>query len=315
MYLTNVYLRGDDDCMAKNYQILRAVKLSQDGNVRGSLSHAFRERETLNADQSRTPDNILMGAKSLDEAMENYRKLLPEKVRKNAVKCVEYLITISPEAYQRLQKEGNKWQSYFNSAKQWVVEKHGQGVFFGCVHMDESTPHMTMYAVPLDEKGHLNARSFLGGRKKLSEMQTDFYEKVSKNFGLERGLLGSKARHQTIKSYYGKMAELEKAIEPPKRNLLETDKDYAERYKAQLRPLLKIVLNAQKIKDRNDQLEEFVAKSDKGFKEITELKELLTPEQMNQLKMFVAKCRQENERNRPAVQKAKRKDTSQGWGD
>jgi len=38
-------------------------------------------------------------------------------------------------------------------------------------------------------------------------MQTDFAEKVGAQFGLERGIEGSKAKHQTIKQYYAKIQE------------------------------------------------------------------------------------------------------------
>ncbi|WP_171496445.1 plasmid recombination protein, partial [Acinetobacter sp. TUM15372] len=66
--------------------------------------------------------------------------------------------------------------------------------------------HMAVYVVPIDSKGNLNAREFLGGRAKLSKMQTDFYNEV-KHLGHERGLEGSKAEHTTIKDFY---AEIQK---------------------------------------------------------------------------------------------------------
>jgi len=40
----------------------------------------------------------------------------------------------------------------------------------------------------------------LGGSKKLSEMQTDFANKVGKKYGLERGEEKSQATHKTIKN-------------------------------------------------------------------------------------------------------------------
>jgi hypothetical protein len=43
---------------------------------------------------------------------------------------------------------------------------------------------------------------FLDGREKLSELQTDFAEKCGKDFNLQRGIEGSKAKHTTIKEYY-----------------------------------------------------------------------------------------------------------------
>ena len=60
--------------------------------------------------------------------------------------------------------------------------------------------------VPIDQKGKLNARSFLGGRATLSKMQTEFHSKV-KDLGLDRGLEGSKAEHKTIKEFYAELQE------------------------------------------------------------------------------------------------------------
>lgn len=281
--------------MSQIYQIMRTAKLTSNGNVGASLAHAFRARETPNADATRTPKNQHMGSRSLEEAMAKYRALLPEKPRSNAVRCIEYVITASPEAHKKL---GKDWVKYINEGLEWVKEKHGKGVFYACYHQDETTPHLSVFAVPLDEKGHLNARSFLGGRAKLSAMQTDFHEKVSQKFGLDRGLKGSKARHMTLKDYYGKMAELEKAIQPPKRKLLEKDEEYAERYKEQLRPLLKMALEASQVEKRNEQLEDQVAKSKKGFKEYTSLTQGLTPDQVKNLNALVTQWRQENDLER-----------------
>jgi Plasmid recombination enzyme. len=49
---------------------------------------------------------------------------------------------------------------------------------------------------------------FLGGRKLLSDMQTDFANRVS-HIGLERGIEGSRAKHTKIKEHY---AEIQKPI-------------------------------------------------------------------------------------------------------
>ena len=51
------------------FAIMRCKKLAKMGNVAASLKHAYRERETPNADASRTPDNDHWAAKSTDEAM------------------------------------------------------------------------------------------------------------------------------------------------------------------------------------------------------------------------------------------------------
>ena len=80
--------------------------------------------------------------------------------------------------------------------RKWLKDKHGSENVVGLsIHRDETTPHLVAYVVPIDEKGNLNARHFLGGRNKLSQIQTDFAEHV-KGLGLKRGL---RDQRQSIK--------------------------------------------------------------------------------------------------------------------
>ena len=95
--------------------------------------------------------------------------------------------------------------AYFNDALKWLKQRHGgANVVYSGVHRDEKTPHMYAYVVPLDEStGRLNARRWLGGAKALSEMQTDFAANVGARHGLDRGIEGSRAKHQRVKRHYG----------------------------------------------------------------------------------------------------------------
>lgn len=185
------------------YAILRTQKLKSTGAVWRSLKHAFREQPTPNADPARTAQNAHLGAASAAEAMQRVRERLPAKRRKDAVLSIEYLITGSPEAMAKMTPQERT--AYFNDALRWLRERHGgANVVYAGIHRDESTPHMYAYVVPLDEStGRLNARRWLGGAKALSEMQTDFAEKVGARHGLERGIEGSRAKHQRVKRHYG----------------------------------------------------------------------------------------------------------------
>jgi hypothetical protein len=58
------------------------------------------------------------------------------------------------------------------------------------------------YVVPLDGD-KLNAKKWTGGKAALSKMQSDFAQEVGAKYGLQRGIEGSKAHHQTIKDFYG----------------------------------------------------------------------------------------------------------------
>lgn len=211
--------------------IIRMQKLKSPVAVRRSMKHAFREQDTPNADPERTPDNTHLGAQNTAEAMQRFNDALPDKVRKNAVLAVEYLVTASPEAMQG--KSRQEQNAYFKDALQWLQDKHGaENVVYAGIHRDETTPHMYAYVVPKDERGKLNCRAFYGEKDALSKMQTDFADKVGKQHGLERGLEGSKARHTEIRQYYARVnaaAPKTPSIDVPEGKLLEGKEAYGQR--------------------------------------------------------------------------------------
>jgi aromatic ring-cleaving dioxygenase len=188
-----------------HYAILRIQKLKSPVAVHRSLKHALREQDTPNADKERTPDNTELGASSVKEAMAAFRSRLPEKHRKDAVQCVEYLIAASPEAMKS--KSRTAQDAYFSDVLDWLKAKHGaENVVFSGVHRDETTPHMYAYVVPrVGEK--LNAKAFFGGAKALNALQTDFSQSVGVKHGFERGVERSKARHTSIRQYYARVAD------------------------------------------------------------------------------------------------------------
>ena len=181
-----------------NYAILRTAKLKTMGNIGGSLAHNYRTIETPNADPNLTPKNHHSVA-TPEAVKQAIKDRLPEKRRSDAVLCIEYLITASPEW------EGwgsSKEVEFFERASLWLMDKHGAENIAGMsIHRDISTPHLVAYVVPIDQRGKLNCKDFLGGRVKLNQMQTDFANTVA-NLGLTRGKEGSKAKHTSIKEYY-----------------------------------------------------------------------------------------------------------------
>ena len=200
------------------------------GEIGGSLSHNYRDRPTLNANPQQTPNNE-HSLPNAELVMTAIKDKIPEKRRKDAVLCVEYLITASPDWIGWNQSDEQK---YFDDAKKWLEDRHGKdNVIATTIHRDESTPHMIAYVVPLVDR-KLNAKKFLGGREKLSKMQTDFADNVGKSVGLVRGLEGSKAEHQTIKQYYTNVNTAVKispdvVLDVPEKRLLESKESYENR--------------------------------------------------------------------------------------
>lgn len=202
-----------------SFAILRVQKLKTLGNIAGSLSHNYRNRKTLNADIERADLNE-HDLKTNQQTMSAIQNRIPEKRRKDAVLCIEHLITASPD-WRGWGTE--KESEFFEKSKKWLEEKYGKdNLISTTIHRDETTPHLVAYVIPLDEStGRLNAKKWLGGtRHTLTKMQTHFANHV-KSLGLERGLEGSKAEHTTIKSFY---AEIQKPVSALKSRTLKIEK-------------------------------------------------------------------------------------------
>ena len=191
------------------YAIMRAKKLANMGSVAASMQHCYRERETHNADQERTPDNQHLVAKNTDEAMGKLRDLLPEKRRKDAVLAVEYVMTASPEWFAQATPKQEK--ELFQRSLQWLADKYGADrIVTASIHRDEATPHLSAFVVPLTQDKRLSAKEFIGSRDKMRADQTTYAACVAE-LGLERGIEGSKATHQTIQQHY---AAVERGVKP-----------------------------------------------------------------------------------------------------
>lgn len=246
-----------------NFTVLRMQKLKSIIAVRRSMKHAFREQETPNADPARLSENTHFFAQNVAESMQNFKKKLPEKIRKNGVLAVEFLITASPNALDS--KTDEEISAYFSDALRYLQDKHGaENVVYAGIHRDETTPHMYAYIVPLDERGKLNCHKFYGAKNALSDLQTDFFEQVGHKHGLDRGIKGSKAKHTKIRDYYARVNAVEDLqIEPdadiefPSPTLVDKAKTYDYGYKvaesvtAQLTKQYESQLKAAAIKYQN----------------------------------------------------------------
>ena len=186
------------------YAILRTRKVKSFGAVARSARHTFREQPTPNANPAQLRRNKTIGAIGVEQVLEALRGRLPDKRRSDAVLCIEYLVTASPEVFKRhgghLDDLGG---GYFDDALGWLKQRHGpENVISSTVHLDESTPHLVAYVVPRTKDGRLSCRDFLGGPAKLREMQDSFHTACGVKRGLERGLRGSKAKHEDVAAFY-----------------------------------------------------------------------------------------------------------------
>lgn len=206
-----------------NYVIMRSKKLKNFGSIGASLSHCFRTRQTDNADPERMQENQHLRSDSAESAMGALKARLPQKRRKDAVLAVEYVMTASPEWFERA--ANHRQAEFFSRSVAWLEEKYGaENVVVASIHRDEKTPHLSAFVVPLtlNKKNEpvLNANKFIGNKKQMSDDQSSFANRFI-DLGLQRGIQGSVAKHTDLKEYYSKIKQpprtpqiSEKELEP-----------------------------------------------------------------------------------------------------
>lgn len=156
-------------------------------------------------------------------------KTVSRKIGKNQPLAVEYFIGYSPDA-------NINTKEYLSSAVKWVIDKHGkENILNIAYHFDEKTPHVHVLLTPIAQvkrksgriENSLSAKRFFNGPKAMSDLQTEFAEKVGKVYGLERGEEKSGRKHIPVRVYRAKMAELRAEAYSPEvpRKLRESKKE------------------------------------------------------------------------------------------
>ncbi|QJQ95430.1 MULTISPECIES: MobV family relaxase [Halomonadaceae] len=221
-----------------NNAVIRATKLNSQ-KLGASAAHTWRTMPVPHAEKARTHLNEdwrpVSSPKELRAAIRN-RLELADNVATDSVLIIEYLVSGPHEAFAE-QGGPVEWRSYFRDALAFLEARHGAGNIVGVnIQLDEKTPHMVVYAVPLvnyaattrtrnvilgKQRGEwirgpktfpvpartaLSATHFMGRRDQLRELQTRFAEEVAIPHGLRRGLRHSAATHVTTKAYHQALA-------------------------------------------------------------------------------------------------------------
>lgn len=202
------------------YQVVRVAKLKTAGEVHEKAAHNLRRNEDgsrreikhVNPHLEKHNSNEVAG--TLDQAMARWRDALPEKVQKNAVVATEVVLGASPEFADAETKRGRQeWQKLLEDQVDFFKDRHGEeNVVSVAYHYDETTPHAHVLLVPKHERElksgveeRLSHKHWYGGPQKLSQLQTDVHQSVSRNFGLERGIskTETRANHQDVRRWRG----------------------------------------------------------------------------------------------------------------
>ncbi len=203
------------------YAVLRVAKLKTMGEIGGLGKHNERTRETRNADEARVGENVRLVGTGDWCADAQARLDDAPTIRKNAVLAMEHVLTASREFYHQgtQDEQSARLDEWTARSMAWLRETYGEkNIVAAVLHRDEQTPHLQVLVVPIDERGRLNAHAYTDGRAMLARMQ-DSYAAAVRDLGLERGVRGSVADHQTVKEFYAKIEEPTPAPELVKERL------------------------------------------------------------------------------------------------
>lgn len=317
--------------MAKGFCILRVEKIKQAGGVAVALGHNTREREPRNASPELKDKNQIIGPKSVEEGMSRFRGLVSrdKKPRKNAVLCLEYLVTATNKSLATKERT-----EYLNAALKWIQKRHGaENVLQVALHRDENTDaHMHVLVVPLvkTERGiKLNASRWLDGKKKLTEMQTEFAKEVGEKFDLARGVEGSIAKHEKVKKFYGLVNEQgqKPKIEiprPPRLGALydldEWKTNVEKMVLKQITPVFenlnarsgRLVMAEKELYNAKASLYKSESENRTLRKENTRLREILTEAPLSEIQRMRDEVRQKQEREKKTLERQKRQERGRG---
>lgn len=178
--------------------------------------NADKARTHLNRELITFPDGVRNRTDAVQYCIDNAG--LHRKVGKNQTKAIRIILTGSHEQMMKIEQSGrlDKWT---DANLKWLRDTFGEENVVSCVlHMDEKTPHLHATVVPVvtgerkrkSREGEKKYRTQAGprlsaddvmGRARLSTYQNTYAEAM-REFGLQRGVVGSTARHQSNSEYY-----------------------------------------------------------------------------------------------------------------
>lgn len=210
-----------------SFAILRMEKLK--GSISGLGKHIDRSSSNgethvpENVNENRIKNNIHWDKEGTSYTQEEWRKFcekmplsnrinseinsrykLDKKIRKDAVRGIEYIMTSDNLMMREIFKDENLFKEWVKDNRRFLADIYGEeNIVSMHLHLDEKTPHLHAIITPITKDGRLSCKAFVDGKKDLSAQQTKYAE-LMKKYGMERGQLGSTAKHQrpnTIKNH------------------------------------------------------------------------------------------------------------------
>lgn len=246
------------------YAVLHLEKASSTDS--GMSAHIERTIAPQNADPTRThlnrelirfPDGVQNRTEAIQYRLDTAN--LKRKIGKNQVRAIRALLTGSPEDMKRIQDEG-KLDEWCNDNLKWLCDTFGkENVVSAVLHMDETTPHIHATLIPVVSGERRKAKTKQpDGKRKYKKKNTsdnrlcaddvmtrvklkfyqDSYAQSMQDYGLQRGIDGSEAKHMTNSQYYRDLLNQSESIQEDIKNLT-TEKIQAEKELSQIKSEIK----------------------------------------------------------------------------
>jgi Plasmid recombination enzyme len=232
------------------FAICRIQKIKSWGTLSRSQGHTLRLVDTPNANPEIKNLELIGNNTNLGLETLVREKIGSQKIRSDAVLAVEMLLTASPEYFRPdAPHEGGIYEqqrlnNFVDAVIKWLHKSWGDRIVQAELHLDEITPHIHAYLVPLDERGKLNCKALFGTRVKMYELQDSFTAAVA-HLGIVRGVKGSVATHEKVRKYYSavnqssQILDWERLIPQPEPQ--ESGEKYRQRVIELLNPQLEII--------------------------------------------------------------------------
>ena len=172
--------------------------------------NADANRTHLNRELVKFPDGVKNRTEAIQFRIDHAG--LHRKVGKNQTKAIRIILTGTHEQMMKIADDG-KLDKWIDANMKWLKDTFGSENLVSCVlHLDEKTPHLHATIVPIvtterlrkkregEKKYETKSGARLSAddvmrRTKLHEYQNS-YAKTMKPFGLQRGIVGSTAKHR-----------------------------------------------------------------------------------------------------------------------
>lgn len=178
------------------------------GSGAGIGNHISRKKITTNIDPTKIKDNMYFLKETLQVPLqERIKKRITDgykgkkEIRKDAVKYLNIVLTGSKTKMHEICQTKNGEFAWVKANLEFIINRYGrENIVEFALHKDETTPHLHCVVVPLTKDGRLSAKEIMGNKNDLKALQDDYFKKME-GFGLERGVRGSKAKHETLNEF------------------------------------------------------------------------------------------------------------------